>query len=141
MAVAPRGRPGRWLRRYAPSELLALLGAAAGYLLVHAATDDALAAAYGAAVGDNLAYYGLLIARDLATRSDGVRAGHTLRALAVEFGPAEVLDTAVIRPACTALATASLGPVAGVIAAKLVADMVFYLPVIATYELKTRRPG
>jgi hypothetical protein len=59
-------------------------------------------------------------------------------ALAVEFGPAEALDSLVVRPACVAVGVAALGPVAGVLVAKLVADLAFYVPVIATYELRKR---
>jgi hypothetical protein len=118
----------RWLHRYGPSELLAVAGALAGYGLVELVTGSAAAAAYGAAAGDNLAYYGVLLARGL-----------TLRDVAIEFGPAEALDSLIARPACTALATAALGPAAGVLAGKLAADLAFYAPVIATYEL--RRAG
>jgi hypothetical protein len=124
-----------WLRRYAPAELLALIGALAGYLLVLVATHHAAAAAYGAAVGDNLAYYGLLAARESR------RGLAAVGALAIEFGPAEALDSTVVRPACTALGAAALGPVAGVIAAKIVADLLFYVPVITSYELRKRAAG
>jgi hypothetical protein len=124
-----------WLRRYAPAELLALIGAVAGYLLADLATHHAAAAAYGAAVGDNVAYYGLLTAREVIARSQVLSA---VGALAIEFGPAEALDGVFIRPACTALGAAALGPVAGVLAAKVVADLVFYVPVITSYELRKR---
>jgi hypothetical protein len=50
-------RAGTWLRGYAPAELLALIGALAGYLLLDVTTHDAAAAADGAAMGDNLAYW------------------------------------------------------------------------------------
>jgi hypothetical protein len=126
-------RSGEWIRRYGPAELLAVAGALAGFLLVDAATGSLAAAAFGAALGDNLAYYGCLIAREVR-RTGAVLA--SLRTLAVEFGPAEALDITVVRPACTALATAALGPAAGVIAAKLLADLAFYVPVIGTYELR-----
>jgi hypothetical protein len=121
----------RWLRRYAPAEIVALVTAAAGYLLVHAATENAGAAAYGATIGDNVGYYGMLALRELA-------AGRSLRGLAVEFGPAEALDSAVVRPACVALSTAALGPALGVLVAKVLADLAFYVPVITTYELRRR---
>ena len=134
--TAPPRRAEAWLRRYAPPELLALLGALSGYLLLQKLTHNSAAAAYGAAVGDNLAYYGLLLVRDLRARTGSVPVA--IRALLVEFGPAEVLDSMVVRPACTAIASAALGPVAGVIVAKVVADLVFYAPVIATYELRAR---
>jgi hypothetical protein len=124
-----------WVRRYGPAELLALIGALAGYLLLELATGNRAAAAYGAAIGDNVAYYGLLLARE--ARAHGLRLA--IRRLAVEFGPAEALDFTVVRPGCTALATAALGPATGVLVAKVVADVVFYVPVIATYELRKAR--
>ena len=125
-------RATEWLRRYGPAELLALIGAFTGYLAVELATGSHAAAAYGAAIGDNLAYYGLLMAREAREHGPAV----AVRRLAVEFGPAEALDFAVVRPGCTAIATAALGPAAGVLVAKLVADLAFYVPVIATYELR-----
>lgn len=121
----------RWLRRYAPAEIVALVTAAAGYLLFDAATDNAVAAAYGAAVGDNVGYYGTLVVREIA-------AGRRVGALVVEFGPAEALDSALVRPACVAVSTAALGPAVGVLVAKVLADLAFYVPVITTYELRRR---
>jgi hypothetical protein len=147
MAPTRSAAPARWLRRYGPAELLALVGALAGYLSLELATGSHAAAAYGAALGDNLAYYGFLFAREVASRSTSTRrpsgrlrvVAQSLRALTYEFGPAEVLDSTVVRPACTAIATATLGTTAGVLAAKLVADLLFYVPVICTYELRRRR--
>ena len=123
-------RAGPWLRRYGPAELVAIVGAVVGYAVAEALTSSAAAAAYGAAVGDNVAYYGLLLAREARARSVFTAA----RALVVEFGPAEVLDAALVRPAFMVLAVAALGPVVGVVVAKLAADLVFYVPVIVTYE-------
>lgn len=123
-------RARAWLRRYGHAELTALAGALAGYLLLEVTTGSRAAAAFGAAAGDNVGYYGLLLAREVLQRHSLRR---SVRVLALEFGPAEALDTAFSRPACTALATALLGP-AGVVAGKLIADIAFYVPVIATYE-------
>ena len=133
-----------WVRRYGPAELLALIGALAGWLVADIATGNALAAAYAAAIGDNVAYYGLLATREVGARrhagaTSPLRASvAACAALAIEFGPAEALDSLVVRPACVAVAVAALGPVAGVLAGKLVADLAFYVPVIATYELRKR---
>jgi hypothetical protein len=124
-----------WIRRYGPAELAAVLGALAGYLVMELATGNHAAAAYGAAIGDNLAYYGVMLARE--ARAHGL--APAVRRLAVEFGPAEALDFAVVRPGCTAIATAALGAAAGVLVAKVVADLLFYVPVIATYELRKSR--
>jgi hypothetical protein len=118
-----------WIRRYAPAEVCGVVGALAGYLVVWGLVRHSAAAAYGATAAENAAYYGFLLAR---------RAG-SVRALLVEFGPAEVLDSLAVRPACCAAAVALLGPVAGVLAGKLAADLVFYAPVIATYEFARAR--
>lgn len=147
MAPARHAAPVRWLRRYGPAELLALVGALAGYLLLDLATGNHAAAAYGATVGDNAGYYGLLVVREVRSRatpaprpSDRLRAfTGSLRALTCEFGPAEVLDSTIVRPGCTSIATAALGPAAGVLVAKAAADLAFYVPVICTYELRRRR--
>jgi hypothetical protein len=127
-------RAASWLRRYGPAELLALLGAFAGYTLLQLATGNHVAAAYGAAIGDNLGYYGLLAVREIRAR--GVVRG--CRTLALEFGPAEALDSTIVRPACTAMAAAALGPAVGVLVAKVLADLVFYVPVITSHELQKR---
>jgi hypothetical protein len=126
------GRAATWVRRYAPAELLALIGALAGYLALELATGSHVAAAYGAAIGDGVGYYGLIVTREV--RAKGARPA--VRFLVLEFGPAEVLDSTVIRPGCTALATAALGTALGVLAGKVLADLVFYLPVIMSYELQ-----
>ena len=142
-----RARWMEWLRRYGPAELLAVLTAIAGYAVMRATGSEA-AAAYGAAIGDNVGYYGVLLVREVradarAPRARDARYGpaglaRTGRALALEFGPAEALDATVVRPALTALAVATAGLAGGVILAKLAADLVFYVPVIATYELRRR---
>jgi hypothetical protein len=147
MAPTRYAAPARWLRRYGPAELLALIGALAGYVSLQLVTGSQAAAAYGAALGDNVAYYGFLFAREVACRAGRARrpsgrlhaVAQSLRALTCEFGPAEVLDSTVVRPGCTAIATGALGTAAGVVVAKVTADLLFYVPVICTYELRRRR--
>ena len=142
-----RARWTEWLRRYGPAELLAVLTAITGYAVMRTTGSEAVAA-YGAAIGDNLGYYGVLLVREVRADAHAAHAcdarygpsglARTGRALALEFGPAEALDATVVRPALTALAVATAGLAGGVILAKLAADLVFYVPVIATYELRRR---
>ena len=132
-----------WLRRYGPAELIAFAGALAGYMLLEAATANHVAAAYGAALGDNLSYYGFIVARELRAKVLGgphpVRGTlRVCRALALEFGPAELLDSTIVRPACVAVATGTFGMPLGVLVAKVAADLVFYVPVITSFELQGR---
>ena len=63
----------------------------------------------------------------------------TWRGLFLEFGPAELLDTGLVRPLAMAVCTRLLGWGLGIVAGKALADVVFYLPVIWMYERRRRR--
>ena len=146
---APALRPParhEWLRRYGPAEALALLASLTAFLLIDAITQSRAAGAYAAALANSTCYYGFLVGREtglgvgharrLGGEAYGCRdAALGLRALLIEFGPAEALDVTIVRPSCTVLATGALGPAAGILAAKVVADLVFYVPVVSTCEL------
>jgi hypothetical protein len=63
----------------------------------------------------------------------------TARAVATEFGPAELVDTLAVRPALLYAATAAFGgtPAAWLVG-KLAADAVFYAVAIGSFELGRR---
>ena|SRR5207249_4363661 len=122
-----------WLRRYAVAELCGSVSAVAGALLMHALGGNAVLVAVGGTLGENLGYYGVIVSRELRT-GDGVLAG--VRNLLLEFGPAELLDSGFIRPLAMGLGAHYLGAARGVLAGKIAADITFYVPVIATYELR-----
>lgn len=61
-------------------------------------------------------------------------------AAVVEFGPAEILDTVLIRPAAMYLASWATGNVVvGVLIGKVAADVIFYGLAITSYEMLVRR--
>jgi hypothetical protein len=90
-----------------------------------------------------------MFVRDLLTASrTATAAGRSLDArdhsgivvdLLTEFGPAGVIDTFVSRPLAMGLGAQLLGPRLGLIVGKLVGDVLFYLPVIITYERRRHR--
>lgn len=146
--MKPRLR--EWLRRYGPAEVLSvaatLVAVAAAFALTHSRATTALVGTWAG----NIAYFGWILGADVLRTRRTLRAagqpyttrtlGRNLRALAVEFGPAEVLDSFVIRPALMywlPLWTGSLGW--GSLAAKLAADITFYIPAILSYELSKKR--
>lgn len=147
--VAPGFRVKAWIKRYGLSELAGIVVAFCGSWLLTGATGNALAAAYGASVGEAIGFYGSLVAREMiqeAYAAGARRAPYGLRQMAgtwrglfLEFGPAELLDTGVIRPLAMGLATKLFGLGFGVVTGKLMADLTFYLPVIYTYERRRRR--
>jgi hypothetical protein len=136
------GRIGAWLRRYGPAELLAIAATLIGGWTTLVVTDNILLAAIAGTWAENLAYYGTIIRRDLRSqeRLSAPILLRTLRDLTLEFGPAELLDSLLIRPAMLAAAfTLIPAPALAGLLGKLAADVLFYLPTLTSYELLRRR--
>ena len=141
-----RQKGAEWLERYGVAEVVGLCTAVAGSFAARALTGSEIAAAYGGAMGENVGYYGVIIGREVvrdrraaeaADRRYGMAgAARTARNLLFEFGVAEVLDSAVLRPHAMGLGVRLLGRAAGVVVGKLAADVAFYVPVICAYELR-----
>jgi hypothetical protein len=82
----------RWLCRYAPSEAASLLAAVLAVRLAWHLTDGNVAlAAVLAAWSETLAYYAVMLLRDLQARH--VSPMTVIRDLVLEFGLAEALDS------------------------------------------------
>ena len=153
LALADRGswrtRVGTWIKRYGPSEVAGIVMALGGSWLLQRASGSAIAAAYGASIGEALGFYGALVTREMIQEAyfAGARRApygvsemiRTWRGLLLEFGPAELLDTGLIRPLAMALCTGFLGWGLGIVTGKILADLAFYLPVIWVYERRRRR--
>ena len=58
---ALRSRLADWLARYGPAEVAGTVTAVLGSYLVHAATANEVAAAYGGAIGENIGFYGVIL--------------------------------------------------------------------------------
>jgi hypothetical protein len=138
-----------WTRRYLPLEIIATITALAGGLLTAFFTSNAIAIAYGGAMGENVGYYGLAFAREMRTRAaldaaEGSapeptlsRAWHVVKNLVWEFGMAELIDSFVSRPFWMYTATALIGSLeAGIVAGKFIADVFFYAIAIVFYEAR-----
>ena len=138
-----------WILRYGPAEVGGFLVALVASVLVRRATGHAILAAYAAAWGETAGYAGVIVVRDLFSelreaRSRGQRphlghAGSVATGLLTEFGPAGVIDTFLSRPLAMAVGVRLLGPVLGLVAGKLMADALFYIPVIYMYERRKHR--
>jgi hypothetical protein len=129
-------RISHWLWRYLPAECASIVGALLAANVIWDLTDNAAAAAIAGAWGENLGYYSVMMVREVRATSS---LWHAARNLVLEFGVAEVLDSVLIRPACMYVATRLVNDLSlGVLIGKLVADVVFYVPAIAAYELRKR---
>jgi hypothetical protein len=131
-------RPLIWLRRYMPAEIVCTVTALFGAWVAAALTSSPAAAALAGTWGENVGFYGMMLGREIAQRSP--RALPTIiRDLILEFGLAEALDSLVLRPALM-YAGQMLAPntALGVVAGKVAADLVFYVPTIVSYEFLRR---
>jgi hypothetical protein len=137
-----------WLRRYAPCEALSTFGAFGCAWLALTVTGSLAAAAVGGVVGGTVGFYAVPAVRafrgyramyaGVGGRRAAVALGLTTRSLLVEFGPAECVDSALVRPGLLYLGPMVLGsPFAGWFAGKVVADTVFY--VITGWSLRRNR--
>jgi hypothetical protein len=140
-----------WFIRYAPAEIAGTATALLGYWAAYWATNDMALAAITATITENLGYYSIAAHREIKHhwRAHAHMAGmrrirftgtRSLRNLAIEFGPAECIDTLLVRPALFYLLPIALSSHHGiaVLSAKLLADAVFYTCAIAAYELNKK---
>jgi hypothetical protein len=144
--VSLRSRAGDWLRRYGIAEVAGICTALVAAWLADAIGAPPVVVAYAATAGENVGFYGTIVGRQVASdrrlasaageRYRGKRIWRTTRELLLEFGPAELVDSFVVRPLTMGLGIRFLGRDAGVIAGKLIADVTFYVPVILTYEMR-----
>jgi hypothetical protein len=137
-----------WFGRYLPAEILGTLTALAAAWTVHAASDSLISAAVAGTIGESLGFYGCMAVRE-AFRNDARQCHHgrgrrlwltgsrTVRDLLIEFGPAELVDTVLVRPLFMYLMPSLLDNfTVGILLGKLAADVVFYSLAIGAYELK-----
>lgn len=138
-----------WAKRYVPAEMLALVGALLGAILIYFLTNNRILAAYGGAIGENIGYYGLIISKDIRKslethRTKKLKYGFKsflkdMRNIFVEFGLSETLDSFIIRPFAMYIFPIILGSyVLGIIIGKFAADITFYVPTIISYELRKK---
>jgi hypothetical protein len=135
-----------WARRYLPCEVAGTTCEMGGAAIAYATTESAALAAIVATVGASVGYYAAAYlaavrtayrARASSPRRRRVLAanGLAVRSVAVEFGPAEIIDSLLIRPAAFYFGPILFGGmVAGWIFAKFVADIGFYVLAIFSYE-------
>ena len=135
-----------WVRRYLPCEIAGTIGELGGAAIAYLATGSLAAAAITATIGASAGYYAAAYISALrwSYRDNGDRRWPSrmvvsnllaLRSVAVEFGPAELIDSVAVRPVAF-----YVGPlifdntVLGWIFGKLVSDVAFYLCAIFSYE-------
>jgi uncharacterized membrane protein YeaQ/YmgE (transglycosylase-associated protein family) len=148
--VGIRGRLGskvvEWVRRYLPNEIAGWVGELGGAWVTYELTGSFAAAVVVGTIGASVGYYATAYVngvrwscREQAAWSRPMRwliaNLVALRSILVEFGPAESVDSIVIRPVLLYSFPFLLGNIAvGWIVGSLVADVAFYVLAIFSYE-------
>jgi hypothetical protein len=139
-------KPREWIQRYLPCEIAGTVAEFGGAAIVYAATGSLAAAAVAATIGASAGYYAVAYLtalcpsyRQLAHRHWALRAVVAnllaLRSVAIEFGPAELIDSVAVRPLAFYLGPLMFGNVvAGWVFGKLISDLAFYGCAIFSYE-------
>ena len=128
-----------WVRRYLPNEIASSVAELGSATVVYLSTGSWAAAAVVATVFASVGYYATAYVN--AVRWSIAEHGFAqanllaLRSIAIEFGPAEVIDSLAIRPVTLYLGPVLTGsPVVGLILGKVAADVGFYGCTILSYE-------
>jgi len=143
-----------WFIRYLPAEIAGTITAIASFWLAYKLTDSLVVAAIAGTAGENVGYYGVAASNEIVKywrkhahhprlRRSWLTGVRTLRNMLVEFGPAEAVDSLAVRPGLFYLLPTIFSGNMGLalIAAKLLADVVFYSFAITGYELRKRYIG
>jgi hypothetical protein len=121
-----------WIVRYLPAEIVGTAAMVLAGLAVTVWTDAPALIALAALLGESIGFYTVLAitiyAEQSAVSANWRRAvARTFLLLLAEFGPAELLDSLLIRPAALMVGVWLLpDPVWGLLAGKVVADVIFY---------------
>ncbi len=134
-----------WLNRYLIAELISIAFAMLSALLADIIFHNSIITALAATWMSNVGFYGIMVSKDIKAKKK-LHGKVTLRiylktliGLVVEFGPAEYLDTFVIRPIILYVFPIIFGNLAlGIFLGTMVANITYYLPVIISYELKKK---
>ena len=141
-----RRKLAEWVRRYLPCEIAGTVGELGGAGLLFVLTESFAAAAVGGTIGASIGFYAiaygsaarLSYATQTHRRWPGRLAaanGLAFRSVAIEFGPAELVDSLAVRPLAYYLGPALVDTaMLGWIGAKLFSDLAFYACAVCSYE-------
>jgi hypothetical protein len=140
-----------WTRRYLAAEICGTAAAFVSFWAVQQSTGSLVFAAVAGTIGEAIGYYSVAMYKDVKhywrvhshcarLRRTALCAANTSRDMAIEYGPAEAIDSFLVRP--TLFYTLPLmfasHQAAALITAKLLADLVFYMFAIIGYETRGR---
>ncbi len=131
-----------WVSRYGPPEIAGILTVLVVAHLTVSLTGNNLLAAFVAPLCEVIVFYSIIVIRDVRSHGETLSVWkyfYLLRNIIIEFGPAEYIDTFIIRPICLAFSPTIISPyLLAIFIGDMVANITFYIPVIISYELRKK---
>ncbi len=139
-----------WVKRYLPAEIVGTLTAVCAATITHIFSDNAVFIAYMATLGETIGFFSTVFIQHLLTYSKKRRTENRrfslpdifkiISHILLEFGPAEILDSLLLRPFFMYLFPLLVENFTlGILLGKIAGDITFYLLVILSYEMKKNR--
>lgn len=138
-----------WIKRYLPAEIAWTITTLVSAVIALRITWDPIISAFAWSVWENVWYYWFVLIREHlqdVKHSKKKEEKHwlkgfmkTIKNLLIEFGIGEFFDSLFVRPFCLYVFPILVGEFSlGIIIWKVVADIVFYIPSIISYELRKK---
>lgn len=134
-----------WFNRYFLPSVLGIATAIIAGNIVKAISGNIILAAFIATWLDTIVFYGIIGYRDLKKRKNKeakltfIGFLKVLRNMIIEFGPAEYLDTLLIRPFFLAILPYFMSNYSlAVLIGSICAEIIYYVPTIIMYELRKK---
>lgn len=139
-----------FVARYGLMEIMGTITATLAGLAAHQLTGSLLVTAIAGSLGETVGFYGTAAYREIRQyyqlhheharlRRIWLTSLHAVRGMLIEFGPAEVVDSLFVRPALMYILPQVTGNIAtGLLAGKLLADVVFYGIAAIGHSMRTR---
>lgn len=145
-----RQKAKEWLRRYLPAEIISVAATLLSSLIAFQLTHDRITAALAGTWCGNIGYFGSILMLDIIRARNALKLSgrhytvttfyKNVKALAVEFGVAELLDSFLIRPLLMYYLPLWMDSIFwGSLMAKFAADITFYIPAIIGYEYSKKK--
>lgn len=136
-----------WAKRYLPAELVGTITAVAAASIFHLFYSNLILTAYVGSMGETIGFFGTIVIQNLWRTVKKCRIENRSFAfadfrkisssIALEFGPAIVIDDLLVRPFFMVVFPMLLNNFTlGIFLGKVAGDITFYLLVIVSYELK-----
>ncbi|WP_394993681.1 hypothetical protein [Emticicia sp.] len=139
-----------WAKRYMPAGIISSTATILSSVFTYKITQNHLTTALVGTWVGNIVYFGYMLLVDIYNThkellKKGIKYSFTtftlnIRALVVEFGFSEVVDSLLIRPTLMYYFPIWVNEIwLGIILAKIIADITFYVPAIIAYEYSKKK--